>query len=149
MVSRGQMDVAESLVNTPLLKEAYRINELNYNLGVMYIRAGKPDEALPLLVSAGALDRENIDLTMLIYRTARDVGSETEMLAALEKLVEIDNRLVRDKMPWVYRELGILYEGMGEDGKAERMYSLYIEAAPGDSAAVELKKSHKGKRQLH
>ena len=111
--------------------------------------SGRPNDALPLLVSAAALDKENIDLTMLIYRTARDAGSETEMLAALETLVEIDNRLVRNKVPWVYRELGILYEGMGEDGKAERMYSLYIEAAPRDSAAVELKKSHGGKKQLN
>lgn len=149
LASRGSMDVAESLVKAPILKEAYRINELNYNLGIMYIRGGKPGKALPLLVNAAAFEGDNIDLTMLIYRTARDVGAETEMLSALEKLVQIDRMLVRSKMPWVFRELGILYERKGEEGKAERMYSLYIEAAPGDSAAVELKKNQKGKKPLH
>lgn len=149
MARRGRMEIAESIVSTPILKEAYRINELNYNLGVMYIMGGQPEKALPLLDASAKLDEANVDLALLIYRTARDAGAEEEMISSLESLVRIDRQLVRSKMPWVFRELGIMYEGRGEDGKAERMYSLYIEATPDDSSAVELKKGQRGKRQLH
>ena len=149
LASGGRMDVAESIVSVPVLKEAYRINELNYNLGIMYIRGGLPEKALPMLEAAARFDVANFDLTLLIYRTARDAGADAEMLSSLEKLVQLDRQLVRSKLPWVFRELGILYEGIGEDGKAERMYLLYIEAAPEDSAAVELKKGQRGKRPLH
>jgi len=149
IASRGQMEVSESIVSVPLLKEAYRINELNYNLGIMYIMGGQPEKALSLLDAAARFDTSNFDLAMLIYRTARDAGAEKEMLSSLESLVRIDRQLVRSRIPWVFRELGILYEANGEDGKAERMYSLYIEAAPEDSAAIELKKNHGGKQPLH
>ena len=149
MAKRGRMEVAESIVSAPILKEAFRINKLNYNLGVMYITGGQPEKALPLLESSAELEGANVDLALLIYRTARDAGAEAEMISSLERLVQLDRQLVRSRMPWVFRELGILYESNGEDGKAERMYSYYIEAAPEDSAAVELKKGQRGKRQLH
>jgi len=149
MATRGRMEVAESIVSAPILREAFRIKELNYNLGVMYIAGGHPEKALPLLDAAAKYGGADVDLALLIYRTARDAGAEAEMMSSLERLVQLDRQLVRSRMPWVFRELGILYESRGEDGKAERMYSLYIEAAPEDSAAVELKKSQRGKRPLN
>jgi tetratricopeptide (TPR) repeat protein len=149
IASRGQMEVAESIVSAPILREAYRINELNYNLGIMYIMGGQPEKALPSLNAAARFDADNFDLAMLIYRTARDADAEKEMLSSLESLVRIDRKLVRSRIPWVFRELGMLYEANGEDGKAERMYSLYIEAAPEDSAAIELKKNQRGKQPIH
>jgi tetratricopeptide (TPR) repeat protein len=149
MATRGRLEVAESIVSLPILKEAVRINELNYNLGIMYIAGGRPEKALPLLEGAARFEGDNIDLTLLIYRTARDAGAEDEMMSSLEKLVQIDRQLVKNRMPWVFRELGKLYESRGEYLKAERMYAHYIEAAPGDSAAVELKKGLKGRSPLN
>ncbi len=149
MATRGQLEVAEGVVAAPILREAVRINELNYNLAIMYIAGGRPDKALPKLEAAEQYQKDDVDLTLLIYRTARDAGEEEAMLSSLEKLVDIDRKLVKDRMPWVFRELGKLYEKNGETLKAERMYIRYIEAAPDDSAAVELRNNLKGKGSLN
>ena len=149
VAKRGQLDVAERIVNDPVLRQAYRRSELNYRTGIMYVGAGRPEKALPLFASVAEIEGPTVDIALLIFRTARDAGDEAEMLSSLETLVRIDKSLVRDRMPWVYRELGILYEKRGEDGKAGKAYSLYIEAAPEDSAAVELKKVFEGKKSLN
>jgi tetratricopeptide (TPR) repeat protein len=149
VATRGQIEVAESIASEAILKEAFRLSELNYKMGIMYIAGGRPEKALPLLNSVMAFEDSNVDLALLIFRTARDAGAEDEMMSSLERLVQIDRNLVRGRMPWVFRELGKLYENRGEDGKAKKMYSLYIEAAPDDSAAVELKKDLQGKKPLH
>jgi len=148
MASRGQLEVAEAVVSSPILREAVPIDELNYNLGIMYIAGGRPDKALPKIEAAAQFKGDDVDLTLLIYRTARDAGEEASMLSSLEKIVGIDRKLVNDRMPWVFRELGKLYEKAGERVKAERMYLRYIEAAPNDSAAVELRKKLKGKSSM-
>ncbi len=149
VAKRGQIEVAERIVSEPILKEAFRSGDLSYKMGIMYIAAGRPEKALPLLSSIAKQEGPNVDLALLIYRTARDAGAEAEMMSSLETLVSIDRNLVRDRMPWVYRELGRMYENRGEDGKAEKMYSLYIEAAPEDSAAVELSKDLELKKSLN
>jgi tetratricopeptide (TPR) repeat protein len=149
VATRGQVEVAESIASESILEEAFRRSELNYKMGIMYITAGRPEKALPFLTSVAKLEGSNVDLALMIFRTARDAGAEAEMTSSLETLVQIDRNLVRDRMPWVYRELGKLYENRGESGRAEKMYSLYIEAAPEDSAAVELKKELGMKKPLH
>lgn len=141
MARRGQLQVAEQILSAPVLGEAVRANELNYNMGIMYIAGGKPERALPLLEAAAQFDADNVDLALMIYRTARDAGATEEMRSSLERLVEIDRQLIGKKMPWVFRELGNLYKSAGEKSRADRMYRFYIEAAPNDSAAVELKKT--------
>jgi hypothetical protein len=52
---------------------------------------------------------------------------------ALNKLVSIDDGRVRREMPWVYADLGRLYERQGFLGNASEMYDRYIQVHPGDS----------------
>ena len=67
------------------------------------------------------------------------MGDEDGMIWALEKMSEAGAEIVSRRMPWVYRELGTLYEKRGEKQGAGRMYRLYLEAVPSDSTAAELR----------
>ena len=138
LASEGMLPVAEELVSRSTLREAYKDNELSYSTGVMYVRSGAPAKALPFLQDAARFNPD-FRLQNLIYRTSRDAGDDAGMLGSLEKLIEIDPGTVREHMPWVYRELGELYEKKGEFGSAGRMYRDYLKIVPSDSTAAELR----------
>ncbi len=139
LVSEGKLSVAEEIVSKSAARDAYKDNELSYGTGIMYVMAASPAKALPFLQEAARFDQENLRLQNLIYRTSRDAGSDEGMLGALEKMAEIDPETVRQHMPWVYRELGLLYEKKGDYGSAARMFRQYLAIAPSDSTAAELR----------
>jgi tetratricopeptide (TPR) repeat protein len=137
---KGQLNVGKDIVATPPLMDVLPYEEANYNMGIMHIVGGEPEKALLFLNNVAQRTGGNADLYNLLYRTARDVGDEPEMMAALERLIDADGALVRERMPWVFRELGKLYEKEGRANDAEGMYRRYIEAAPQDSMAAEFKR---------
>jgi tetratricopeptide (TPR) repeat protein len=138
LASERMLPVAKELVERSTLREAYKANELSYSTGVMYVRGGAPAKALPFLQDAARFNPD-FRLQNLIYRTSRDAGDEDGMVGSLEMLIEIDPAMVREHMPWVYRELGMLYEKKGDYGSARRMYRDYLVIVPSDSTAAELK----------
>ena len=139
LAANGNLSTAEELLSRSAVREAFKDNELSYGTGVMYVMAAAPDRALPFLQDAARFDQDDFRLQNIIYRTSRDAGDDEGMIGALEKIHEIDSETVNQHMPWVYRELGILYERRGSRQQAGRMYRQYLEAVPSDSTAVELR----------
>ncbi len=139
LASKGSLSTAEKLLSRSAVREAFKDNELSYGTGVVYVIGAAPDRALPFLQAAARFDQDDFRLQNLIYRTSRDAGDDEGMLGALERLSEIDPEMVNRHMPWVYRELGVLYEKRGDKQQAGRMYRQYLEVAPSDSTAAELR----------
>ena len=139
LAANGSLSKAEKLLSLSVVREAFKDNELSYGTGVMYVVGAAPDRALPFLQEAARFDQEDFRLQNLIFRTSRDAGDDKGMIGALEKLFEIDSEMVNQRMPWVYRELGVLYEKHGDKHRAGRMYRRYLEVVPSDSTAVELR----------
>ncbi|MCK4350361.1 MAG: tetratricopeptide repeat protein, partial [Candidatus Krumholzibacteria bacterium] len=139
LAASGKLSTAEELVKRSAARDALTDSELGYGTGVMYVMAAAPDRALPFLQNAARFNQEDFWLQNLIYKTSRDAGDAQGMIGALEKLFEIDPETVNQLMPWVYRELGVLYEKHGDKQRAGRMYRQYLEIVPSDSTAVELR----------
>lgn len=139
LAANGSLSTAEKLLSRSAVREAFKDNELSYGTGVVYVVGAAPDRALPFLQEAARFDQDDFRLQNLIYRTSRDAGDDEGMIGALEKLFEIDFETVNQHMPWVYRELGVLYEKHGDKQRAGRMYRQYLEIVPSDSTAVELR----------
>lgn len=137
---KGKLRVGEEIVNMQSLGNILPFDEYNYNMAIMYIAGGNPKKALIYLNNVAQYKGGSIDLYNLMYRAARDAGDEEEMVKSLEKLVGQDSGFVKEKMPWVFRELGILYEKSGRLDDATGMYRRYIETAPQDSIVPELKR---------
>ena len=64
-------------------------------------------------------------------------------LAALRKLISIDDGRVKREMSWVYADLGQLYERADSSASAVRMYEKYVQANPEDSLSAVLGKKIK------
>jgi hypothetical protein len=129
----GVVDAGFDLLETPEIAKIVAPVELDYQRGLFLYTAHKPFDAAAYLGRVAQQRPKDFGLFTILFRAQREAGNEQGQMFALNKLVSIDDGRVRREMPWVYADLGRLYERQGFLGNASEMYDRYIQVHPGDS----------------
>ncbi len=138
--AEGQIAAGLEILETPELERLLGEGELDYQKGVFFYAAKRPFDAATYLRKISSTRPKDFGLYTILFRAYRDMGDGNGEIMALQKLVNIDEGRVRREMPWVFADLGQLYESRGFRGNARELYESYIEIAPGDSLAAVFKK---------
>jgi hypothetical protein len=133
LADAGALDAGFEILDTPELANVVAPAELSYQRGVFLYTAHKPFDAIAYLSSAAQQRPKDFGLYTILFRAHREAGNEQGQIASLRKLILIDEGRVRREMPWVFADLGQLYEQQGARVNARQMYDRYIQAQPGDS----------------
>jgi hypothetical protein len=140
LANAGNLDAGFDILETPDLAKIIAPVELDYQRGVFLYTAHRPFDAATYLTSVAQQRPKDFGLFTILFRAHREAGNEQGQMFALQKLVSIDNGRVRREMPWVYADLGRLYDKQGFWGNASQMYEKYMQAHPGDSLSKAFKK---------
>jgi hypothetical protein len=140
LAASDKIEAGRYLIDTPVLGEILPEDEMNYQRGVFFYTAHKSFDAVQYLMSAAGRRPKDFGLLTILYRACREADDFSGQIYALEKLVEVDDGRVRREMPWVYAELGKLYEEMRDFGNASQVYEKHIQAKPGDSLSAVFRK---------
>lgn len=136
LTASNQIEAGIELVNTPRLEKILSPPELNFQKGIFYLNAGRPLDALTYLKQVLTFRPNDFALKTVFYRAYKDAGDDRMAVMTLEQLRRLDeDRIMRD-MPWVYKELGRLYEEAGLLGNAIDAYEIYIGIVAEDSIAI-------------
>ncbi|MBN1884291.1 MAG: hypothetical protein JW876_02045 [Candidatus Krumholzibacteriota bacterium] len=138
LAANGRYEAGKALVETPDLAKILPPVEMNYQKGVFYFNAGRPFDAITALEKAAQMRPNDFTLLTLLFRAHRATGVEQKTVLAIEKLRRLDEARLRRDMPWVYRELGELYESARIWGNALDAYEIFLEIAPDDSSAYDV-----------
>ncbi|MCK4235905.1 MAG: hypothetical protein KAX38_02220 [Candidatus Krumholzibacteria bacterium] len=134
----GKVSTGEEILETSDLSNIFSEFEMNYQKGVFYLNAGRPFDAVTYLKKATQKMPNDFALQNLLYNAYIRTHNSKGIMVTLEKLRKIDEAKVRREIPWVYRELGKVYEEASLYKNAIEMYELYLEIAPGDTSAPEI-----------
>ena len=118
--------------------------EMDYQRGMFFYTAHRPFDAATYLTNVAQQRPKDFGLFTILFRAHREAGNDKGQIFALRKLVGIDEGRVRRDMPWVFADLGDLYEKDNLRGNAAEMYEKYLKARPDDSLSAVLKKRIEG-----
>jgi tetratricopeptide (TPR) repeat protein len=130
---QDKVEAGIALLDTPDLGRIMSDVEMNFQRGSFYLNAKRPYDALTYLKKVAQLRPDDFALQTVIYQAYLQAEDAPQMTLTLEKLRKIDESRVRRDMPWVYKELGRLYEEANLYKNAMEMYAKYIVAAPNDT----------------
>jgi hypothetical protein len=134
------VDAGIEIIDTPDLAKIVAPVDLDYQRGVFFYTAHKPFDAATYLSSVAQQRPEDFGLFTILFRAHREAENDQGQMFALKKLIDIDNGRVRREMPWVYADLGQLYERNNFWGNAAQMYEKYMLVSPDDSLSKVFKK---------
>jgi tetratricopeptide (TPR) repeat protein len=140
LAAAGKIAAGLDVLDTPDLGKLYSTDDMDYQRGVFFYTAHKPLDAMTHLMRVAEQRPNDFGLFTILFRACREAGNDEAEISALEKLVDIDDGRVRREMPWVYADLGRLYEKIGFPGNASEAYEKYIETKPGDSLSTVFRK---------
>lgn len=135
----GKVSTGEEILGTPELKTIVGDEELDYQYGLFYFNARRPFDAATFLARVATARPKEFGIQTILFRAYREMGDEFHEALAMQKLVDIDAGRVRREMPWVYADLGALYEKQGFWKNARDLYEDYLAHQPGDSLATALR----------
>jgi hypothetical protein len=140
LADAGKLDAGFEIIDTPELAKILAPVELDYQRGVFLYTAHKPFDAAAYLARVAQQRPEDFGLHTILFRAHREAGNEQGQISALQKLVTIDDGRVRREMPWVYADLGQLYDRNNFWVNASQMYEKYMQVHPDDSLSKVFKK---------
>jgi len=140
LADAGKLNAGFEILDTPDLAKIVAPIELDYQRGVFFYTAHRPFDAATYLAHVAQQRPEDFGLFTILFRAYREAGNDRGQIYALQKLVDIDNGRVRREMPWVYADLGQLYDRSNFWGNASQMYENYMQVHPGDSLSKAFKK---------
>jgi tetratricopeptide (TPR) repeat protein len=123
---QNKIDAAIDLVETPQIEKIMSEVEINYQKGTLYLSAQRPYDALTYLKKVAQLRSDDFPLQTMIYQAYRQAEDIPQQTLTLEKLRKMDEARVRRDMPWIYKELGRLYEEAALYKNALEVYERYI-----------------------
>ncbi len=128
------------ILDAPELEKLIGPTEMDYQRGMFFFAAKRPFDAATYLRSAAVYRPHDFGLHTILFRAYRDAGDYYGERSSLQKLIDIDEGRVRREMPWVYADLGALYERTGFPVNARDLYKKYIELFPSDSLSAVFQK---------
>ena len=140
LAAAGKLDAGFEILDTPDLAKILAPVELDYQRGVFLYTAHKPFDAAAYLARVAQQRPKDFGLFTILFRAQRDAGNDQGQIMALQKLVVIDDGRVRREMPWVYADLGQLYDRNNYWVSASQMYEKYMQVHPDDSLSKVFKK---------
>jgi tetratricopeptide (TPR) repeat protein len=135
----GRIDTGVEIIGSKVLPMIISPYELDYQKGIFFMNAARPVEAITYLENAVQLRPRDFLLRSLLFKAHRDAGRRDDMVLTFEELRGIDEERIGRETPWVYKDMGKMYESVTRYGPASEMYGLYLELAPGDSSAREIR----------
>ncbi len=136
----GKVNTGLEILDSPDLKKMLGEAEMDYQRGVFYYSSGRPYDAATYLSKVSSSRGRDFGLYTILFRAYREIGDVPRERDAMQRLIDIDEGRVRREMPWVYIDLGSLYEKTGYIGNAKDLYKKYAELFPSDSRSPALKK---------
>jgi tetratricopeptide (TPR) repeat protein len=136
----GKIATGLEILEAPELENLLGDAELAYQKGVFFYTSKRPFDAATYLWRSASSRSKDFGLYTILFRAHREMGDSAGEVSALQRLVDIDEGRVRREMPWVFADLGQLYERAGFPGNAGEMYEKYIEVAPTDSLSAIFRK---------
>lgn len=133
LADAGKLDAGFEILDTPELAKIIAPVELDYQRGVFLYTAHKPFDAAAYLGRVAQQRPKDFGLYTILFRAHREAGNDMGQIMALQKLVDIDDGRVRREMPWVYADLGQLYDRNDIWRNATQMYEKYMKVHPDDS----------------
>lgn len=140
------IDAGIEIIDTPELANIIGAADLDYQRGLFFYTAHRPFDAITYLANVARQRPKEFGLFTILFRAYRDAGDVNGQRFSLQKLIAIDEARVRREMPWVFADLGQIYDAQGYYGNAGELYAKYIEASPGDSLSQALQKKLDGFR---
>ncbi|MFA4949010.1 MAG: hypothetical protein WC674_10980 [Candidatus Krumholzibacteriia bacterium] len=140
LADAGKLNAGIEILDTPDLAKIIAPVELDYQRGVFFYTAHRPFDAATYLTRVAQQRPKDFGLFTILFRAHREAGNDQGQMSALQKLVNIDNGRVRREMPWVYADLGQLYDRNNIPGNASQMYEKYMQVHPDDSLSKVFKK---------
>lgn len=144
LADAGKVNTGIEILDTPDLAKIIAPVELDYQRGVFFYTAHKPFDAAAYLSSVGQQRPEDFGLFTILFRAHREAENDQGQIFALQRLVKIDDGRVRREMPWVYADLGQLYDRNNYWVNASQMYEKYMQVHPDDSLSKVFKKRIEG-----
>lgn len=132
----GKIATGEEILGTPELKTIVGDEELDYQYGLFYFNARRPFDAATFLSKVASTRPKDFGLQTILFRAYREMGDGFRESIAMQRLVDIDGGRVRREMPWVYGDLGALYEKQGFWKNAREIYNDYLKYQQDDSLAA-------------
>ena len=136
LAASGKTAAGLHLIDTPDIKMFFTVDEIDYQRGLFFYAAHMPSEAVENLVKAEFIQPDNFPLLVTLYKAFRDLGDTGGQIEALQKLVSINESKVAREAPWIYADLGKLYEKRGDFASASKIYEKHIQAKPVDSLSI-------------
>jgi hypothetical protein len=136
LADAGKLNAGIEILDTPYLAKITAPVEMDYQRGVFFYSAHRPFDAITYLEKVARHRPKDFGLYTILLRAQREAGNEMGQVSALRKLIEIDDERVRREMPWVYSDLGQLYDWNNQYVNASKMYEKYMRVYPGDSLST-------------
>ena len=114
--------------------------EVDYQKGIFFYAVKRPFDAITYLRNVQPKKADDFGLHSILVQAYRDIGSSEGERKMLQRLVDIDDGRVRREMPWVYADLGRIYERDGYTTNAADLYEKYVQALPDDSLSAVFRK---------
>jgi len=140
LADAGKIAAGLDILDTPDLEKILSPDDMSYQRGVFFYTAHKPLDAMTYLMRVAEQRPKDFGLFTILFRACREAENDEGQISALQKLVDIDDGRVKRSMPWVYADLGRLYEKIGYPGNASELYEKHIQANPGDSLSTVFRK---------
>jgi tetratricopeptide (TPR) repeat protein len=140
LADAGKIDAGLHILDTPDLETIVGPDNMTYQRGVFFYTAHRQSDAIKYLTLVAEQWWDDFGLFTILFRAYREAGQDEGQIFALQKLVDIDDERVKREMPWVYADLGTLYEKSGFPGNASELYEKYIQANPEDSLSAVFRK---------
>jgi hypothetical protein len=140
LADAGKLDAGFAILDTPELAKIIAPVELDYQRGLFLYTAHKPFDAAAYLGRVAQQRPKDFGLYTILFRAHREAGNDQGQIGALQRLISIDNGRVRREMPWVYADLGQLYDRNNYWVNASQMYEKYMQVYPDDSLSKVFRK---------
>jgi tetratricopeptide (TPR) repeat protein len=140
LANAGKITAGLAILDTSDLGKIMSKTEMDYQRGVFYYTAHKPDEAIKYLSNVARNRPQDFGLFTILLRAYREAGNDRGQIFALQKLIDIDDGRVKREMPWVYADLGDLYAASKQYMNARPAYERYMQVHPDDSLAAVFRK---------
>ena len=146
---QDKVEAGIEIIDTPELGKIMSDVELNFQRGTFYLNAKRPYDALTYLKKVVQVRPDDFALQTVMYQAYRQADDVPQMMLTLEKLRNMDEGRVRRDMPWVYKELGRLYEEATLYKNAMESYERYLAVVPDDENKDEIRGKIEAWRALY
>jgi len=146
---QDKVEAGIEIIDTPELGKIMSDVELNFQRGTFYLNAKRPYDALTYLKKVVQVRPDDFALQTVMYQAYRQADDVPQMMLTLEKLRNMDEGRVRRDMPWVYKELGRLYEEATLYKNALESYERYLAVIPDDENKDEIRGKVEAWRALY